>query len=184
MMRITAGTAKGRRLKSPPAGTRPMTERMKESVFSALGDVTGLKVLDLYAGSGSLGLEALSRGSKKATFVEKERDAIVKLEENIKTTGFGRKTEVLWADVPTTISRHADSRMDLIFLDPPYTVAVPGVRSDLEAIVLGGWLSDAGRIVVHRPHKEAKLNPLGLNLQWEREYGQARILVFGHEDED
>ena len=183
-MRITAGTAKGRRLKSPPAGTRPMTERMKESVFSALGDVTGLKVLDLYAGSGSLGLEALSRGAKKATFVEKERDAIVKLEENIKTTGFGRKTEVMWADVPTSINRHADNRMDLIFVDPPYTVAVPGVRSDLEAIVLGGWLSDEGRIVVHRPHKEAKLNPLGLNLVWEREYGQARILVFCHEDED
>ena len=160
-----------------------MTERMKESVFSALGDVTGLKVLDLYAGSGSLALEALSRGAKKATFVEKERDAIVRLEENIKTTGFSRKTEVLWADVPTTISRHADNRMDLIFLDPPYTVAVPGVRSDLEAIVLGGWLSDAGRIVVHRPHKEAKLSPLGLNLQWEREYGQARILVFGHEED-
>lgn len=183
MMRITAGTAKGRRLKSPSAGTRPMTERMKESVFSALGDVSGLKILDLYAGSGSLGLEALSRGSKKATFVEKERDAIVKLEENIKTTGFGRKTEVLWSDVPTTISRRADNRMDLIFLDPPYTVAVPGVRSDLEAIVLGGWLSDAGRIVVHRPHKEAKLSPLGLNLQWEREYGQARILVFCHEED-
>jgi len=184
MMRITAGTAKGRRLKSPTAGTRPMTERMKESVFSALGDVSGLKVLDLYAGSGSLGLEALSRGAKKASFVEKERDAIVKLEENIKTTGFGRKTEVMWADVPTTINRHADSRMDLIFVDPPYTVAVPGVRSDLEAIVLGGWLSDEGRIVVHRPHKEAKLNPLGLNLVWEREYGQARLLIFSHEDED
>jgi 16S rRNA (guanine966-N2)-methyltransferase len=160
-----------------------MTERMKESLFSALGDVSGLKVLDLYAGSGSLGLEALSRGAKKATFVEKERDAIVKLEENIKTTSFTRKSEVLWADVPTTISRHADGRVDLIFLDPPYTVAVPGVRADLEAIVLGGWLSDKGRIVVHRPHKEAKLIPLGLNLVWEREYGQARILVFSHEDD-
>lgn len=184
MMRITAGTAKGRRLKSPTAGTRPMTERMKESLFSALGDVSGMRVLDLYAGSGSLGLEALSRGAKKATFVEKERDAIVKLEENIKTTGFGRKSEVLWADVPTTVSRHADKRMDLIFVDPPYTVAVPGVRSDLEAIVLGGWLADDGKIVVHRPHKEAKLSPLGLNLEWEREYGQARLLMFCHEDED
>lgn len=184
MMRITAGTAKGTRLKSPPAGTRPMTERMKESVFSSLGDLDGLKVLDLYAGSGSLGLEALSRGAKKATFVEKERDAIIKLEENIKNTKFTRKSEVLWADVPTTIGRHADKRVDLIFLDPPYTVAVPGVRSDLESIVMGGWLSDAGRVVVHRPHKEAKLNPLGLKLVWEREYGQARILVFCHEDED
>ena len=184
MMRITAGTAKGRRLKSPPAGTRPMTERMKESVFSALGDVAGLKVLDLYAGSGSLGLEALSRGAKKATFVEKERDAIVKLEENIKNTSFGRKSEVLWADVPTTLSRHADARVDLIFLDPPYTVAVPGVRADLEALVMGGFLSDEGRVVVHRPHKEAKLNPLGLKLVWEREYGQSKILVFSHEDEE
>lgn len=182
MMRVTAGKAKGSRLKSPSMGTRPMTDRVKEAVFSALGDLTGLKVLDLYAGSGALGLEALSRGAKKAIFVEKERDAIVKLEENIKTTQFGRKSEVLWSDVGHTISRHADDRVDLIFLDPPYSVPVAAVRADLESIVMGGFLSDEGRIIVHRPAKESQLKPLGLNLVWEREYGQSRVLVFCHEE--
>lgn len=182
-MRVIAGKAKGRRLKSPNLGTRPMTDRMKESLFSALGELKGQKVLDLYAGSGALGLEALSRGAKDVVFVEKEREAIVKLEENIKTTGFEKRSEVLWADVPTTLSRGTAERVDLIFVDPPYTASVPGVRTDLEAIVTGGWLSDEGRVVVHRPQKESKLKPLGLKLEWEREFGQARLLMFVHEDE-
>lgn len=183
-MRIISGSAKGRRLKSPPMGTRPMTDSMKESVFNALGDLGGMKVLDCYAGSGALGLECLSRGSKQAIFVENARDAIVKLEQNIKATGFENSSEVLWADVKMTLGRPADDRMDLVFLDPPYNMAVTGVRDDLEAIVTGGWLSDEGRVVVHRAIKEAKLRPFGLQLLWEREYGQSRILVFSHEEED
>jgi 16S rRNA (guanine966-N2)-methyltransferase len=142
-----------------------------------------VKVLDLYAGSGALGLEALSRGGTKATFVENARDAIVKLEENIQTTGLKRKSEVVWADVKATLERGSSKRYDLIFVDPPYGVSVPAVRSDLEAIVMGGFLSDDGRVVVHRPQKESQLKPLGLQLVWEREFGQARVLIFCHEDE-
>lgn len=183
-MRVIAGKAKGRRLKSPGLGTRPMTDRMKEAVFSSLGELDGLVVLDLYAGSGSLGLEALSRGAKSARFVESARDAIVKLEENIETTGLGSKAEVTWADVATTLGLGADERVDLVFLDPPYSMPLAGVRTDLEALVMNGFLSDEGRIVVHRPGKEGKLKPLGLQLMWEREYGQSRILVFSHEEED
>nr|MBA2599858.1 RsmD family RNA methyltransferase [Actinomycetota bacterium] len=87
-MRVIAGTAKGHRLKSPTAGTRPMADRMKEALFSALGETDGFRVLDLYAGSGSLGIEALSRGAVSAIFVETARDAIVKLEGNVEATGF------------------------------------------------------------------------------------------------
>ena len=182
-MRVIAGTAKGRRLKAPPMGTRPMTDQMKESLFNTLGDIEGSRVLDLYAGSGSLGLESISRGAKKAFFVENARDAIVKLEQNIEATGFKRKTEIIWADVSATLSRGADKRMDLIFLDPPYNFPVASVRTDLEALVTGGFLADEGRIVVHRPHKEAQLKPFGLKRLWEKEYGQARLLMFTHEDE-
>jgi 16S rRNA (guanine966-N2)-methyltransferase len=182
-MRVIAGSAKGRRLKSPPMGTRPMTDSMKESLFNSLGSLNGDLVLDLYAGSGSLGLEALSRGAKKAFFVENARDAIVKLEQNIDATGFKRKTDVIWEDVTRTLSRGANKRMDLIFLDPPYNMPVASVRADLEAIVMGGFLSDEGRIVVHRPHKEAQLKPLGLQKVWEKDYGQSRLLMFSHEDE-
>ncbi len=161
-----------------------MTDRIKEAIFSSLGDLTGMKVLDLYAGSGALGLEALSRGAKKATFVESARDAIVKLEENIGATGFGRRSEVVWADVRQTLSRQARERRDLIFLDPPYNIPVTTVSADLEAIVMGGFLADDGRIVVHRPTKESKLKPIGLKLDWTRDYGQARVYVFVHEEED
>src|SRR5438093_12685122 len=104
-MRVIAGEAKGSRLKSPPMGTRPMTDRMKEALFSSLGDLKGTKVLDLYAGSGSLGLEALSRGASKAVYVENARDAIVKLEENIATTRLKRRSEGRRADVRTPRER-------------------------------------------------------------------------------
>jgi 16S rRNA (guanine966-N2)-methyltransferase len=183
-MRVIAGSAKGRRLKSPTTGTRPMTDRMKESVFSAIGDVTGISVLDLYAGSGSLGLEALSRGAAHALFVENAREAIVKLNENIEATGLGDRAKVEWAEVGPIINRGAVDRVDLIFIDPPYSTTPDRVLADLEALVMGGFLSDEGQIVLHRPSKERKLKPLGLKLAWEREYGQSAIYIFTHEDED
>ena len=161
-----------------------MTDSMKESLFSALGDLGGMKVLDLYAGSGALGLECLSRGSKQAVFVENAREAVVKLESNIEATGFDGATEILWADVKMTLGRPADDRMDLVFVDPPYNMPLAQVRNDLESVVTQGWLADEGRIVVHRMVKEAQLKPFGLELLWEREYGQSRILVFAHEAEE
>lgn len=183
-MRVIAGEAKGRRLKSPTSGTRPMTDRMRESVFSALGDLNGINVLDLYAGSGSLGLEALSRGAKQAIFVERERDAILKLHENIEATGFDDRADVQWGEVSLTLNRPAPERLDLIFVDPPYSMAVSAVQSDLEALVMGGFLADEGRVVVHRPVKERRLKPLGLELTWERDFGQSHIYVFCHEEEE
>ena len=161
-----------------------MTDRMKESLFSALGDIEGVLVLDLYAGSGSLGLEALSRGSARATFVENAREAIMKLRENIDATGFEDRSEVLWAEVRPTLGRGADERVDLIFLDPPYNMHAEKVLADLEALVTGGFLSDEGRIVLHRPSKENPPQPLGLKLVWEREFGQSQLLVYTHEDDD
>ena len=182
-MRVIAGTAKGRRLKTPVTGTRPMTDRIKESIFNALGELTGLSVLDLYAGSGSLGLEAISRGARGVTFVENSRDAIVKLEENIAATGFESESEVLWADVTHTLGNHAEDRVDIIFLDPPYSMSADEVLSNLESLVMGGWLADDGRIVLHRPTKERRLKPFGLTLVWDREYGQSSIYMFTHEED-
>lgn len=182
-MRVIAGTAKGHRLRSPTSGTRPMADRMKESLFSALGDLEGINVLDLYAGSGSLGLEALSRGAKKAIFVESGRDAILKLEQNIETCDFGDRSEVVWSDVQSALGRPSGERMDLIFVDPPYSVSVEAVQRDLESLVMGGFLTDEGRVVVHRQVKESRLKPLGLALVWERSFGQSNIYVFAHEEE-
>ena len=183
-MRVIAGEAKGRRLKAPTSGTRPMADRMREALFSALGDIRDLQVLDLYAGSGSLGLEALSRGAAHATFVELARDAILKLQQNVDATGLGGRSHVEWGDVSAVLARPCDRRVDLIFVDPPYATPSSAVQRDLEAIVTGGWLADTGRIVVHRPAKEFSLNPLGLTLAWERAYGQSHIYVFAHEPEE
>jgi 16S rRNA (guanine966-N2)-methyltransferase len=183
-MRVIAGVAKGHRLKAPSMGTRPMTDQMKESVFSALGEVSSLRVLDLYAGSGALGLEALSRGAVHAIFVENVRDAILKLEQNIEATGLEDRADVIWAEVRATLSRPADERMDLIFLDPPYNMGLDSVRHDLESIVMGGWLSDEGRVVVHRPLKERSLDAFGLEVMWERDYGQAHLYIFRHEENE
>lgn len=183
-MRVIAGTAKGQRLKSPTTGTRPMMDRMKESVFSALGDFEGLKILDLYAGSGSLGLEALSRGAERAVFVENAREALLKLEQNIESTGMKDRAEVMWIDVKASLQSIPDDRFDMIFVDPPYNMPLASVRADCEALVMQGYLSDEGKIVVHRPAKEANLEPLGLALVWERDFGQSRVYVFGHEEEE
>lgn len=160
-----------------------MTDRMRESVFSALGDLEDLLVLDLYAGSGSLGLEALSRGAKKATFVENARDAIVKLEQNIEVCSFNDRSDVVWSDVASFIGRPADERVGLIFVDAPYSTNISLVQRDLENIVMNGYLADDGRIVVHRQTKDSKLQPLGLALKWERDYGQSHIYIFGHEED-
>ena len=183
-MRVIAGTAKGLRLKAPTTGTRPMMDRMRESVFSALGEIEGIAILDLYAGSGSLGIEALSRGAKKAIFIENAREAILKLEQNLETCDFADRSEVVWADVKATLARLDADRVDLVFLDPPYNANASSVRADLELVVTGGFLSDEGKVVVHRPAKENPLDPLGLKMIWERDYGQSKITVYGHEDED
>jgi 16S rRNA (guanine966-N2)-methyltransferase len=160
-----------------------MTDRMRESIFSALGDLTGTRILDLYAGSGSLGLEALSRGAEICTFVENARDAIVKLEENISACKMEDKAEVIWGEVGMAIGRPAVERVDLIFVDPPYSASPASVLSDLESLVTGGWLSDEGRVVLHRPGNERAPQPFGLQSIWDRKYGQSQVWVFAHEEE-
>jgi 16S rRNA (guanine966-N2)-methyltransferase len=161
-----------------------MTDRMKESLFSALGEISGAVVLDLFAGSGALGLEALSRGAKKATFVESARDAVVKLKENIETTEFDNESEVLWAEVKPILDNHATERKDLIFVDPPYNMPAEKVLGNLEQLVMGGYLSDDGRVVVQRNGKENPLKPFGLQMVWEREFGQSKLFIYTHEDEE
>jgi 16S rRNA (guanine966-N2)-methyltransferase len=183
-MRVIAGKAKGHRLKAPTTGARPMTDRMREAVFSALGNIDGAKVLDLYAGSGSLGLEALSRGAARATFVENSREAIVKLRQNIEATELFDLSEIQWADVRSYLAHPAGEREHLIFVDPPYSLPVADVRTTLESIVMGGFLADDGRVVVHRPGRDSRLSPLGLKLLWERDYGQSHISIFVHEEEE
>ncbi len=125
MMRIITGTAKGKKLVSLEGeATRPTSERIKEAVFSSIQfDVEGRRVLDLFAGSGQMGLEALSRGAERATFIDLSRDAMEIVKQNVKITGFADKCHYLVSDWRNYI-RKASGReqYDLVFVDPPYAM--------------------------------------------------------------
>lgn len=138
-MRVVAGELGGRRLVAPPgAGTRPTSDRVREATFNALesaGAVDGADVLDLFAGSGALGIEALSRGAEHATFVERDRAALVALRANLDALGLGQdRARVVVGDA----SVHAGGRYDLVLLDPPYAFdgwAELLARLDAEVVV-------------------------------------------------
>lgn len=123
-MRVVAGIARGRRLVSPAgASTRPTPDRVREATFNALGSmgaVVDATVLDLFAGSGALGIEALSRGAANATFVDAGRAAVEAVRTNLATCGLGDLAEVVHDDARRFLARQGDRRWDLALLDPPY----------------------------------------------------------------
>ena len=175
-MRVIAGTAKGRRLQGPPGkDTRPMMDRAKEALFSSLGSVVeGAAVLDLYAGSGSLGIEALSRGAASATFVEMGRPALRALRTNLEVVGLGG--EVVASDVTSYLARTGD-RFDLVFVDPPYRLSLALLEQVLAAAA--GVLGNGGVMVVHRRAGEARpKGPDGITLRDDRRYGDTRLWIY------
>ncbi len=146
-MRIIAGTAGGVRLAPVPKGVRPTGDRVREAVFNSLGQFfDGGEVLDLYAGTGALGIEALSRGCERAVFVEKDRAARGTIQENLRRTGFTERAEVVAGEVRRAVERMAGRRFDLIFADPPYRI----LRSEVGGILdrLGELLAPGGRVVI------------------------------------
>lgn len=171
-MRVIAGLAKGRRLLAPRgAGTRPMMDRAREGLFSSLGErVAGARVLDLYAGSGSLGLEALSRGAGGAVFVERSRAALAALRANVAAVGLGG--QVVAGDVEAYLERAAGP-YDLVFVDPPYALPLASVESVLAR--LPGLLVAGGTVVLHRRAGEGLGPPPGLTVIDRRRYGDTEI---------
>ena len=148
-MRIIAGSARGTRLAPVPAGVRPTSDRVREAVFNSLGQFfDGGEVLDLYAGTGALGTEALSRGCEKATFVEKNPRAVRTIQENLARAGFSEDAEVLRGDVAEALERLAgeECKFHLIFADPPYKIPPREIGGVLER--LAALLAPGGRVVV------------------------------------
>jgi pantetheine-phosphate adenylyltransferase/16S rRNA (guanine(966)-N(2))-methyltransferase RsmD len=147
-VRIIAGTARGTRLAPVPRGVRPTSDRVRESVFNALGQFFEGDVLDLYAGTGSLGIEALSRGCDRAAFVEKDRRALATIRENLRRTRLQDRAEVVAGDVGRVLDRMlTDGRQfNLIFADPPYRIAATEVGGVLSR--LGALLAPGGRVVL------------------------------------
>ena len=173
-MRIVAGEHRGRRLQAPAGtATRPTSDRVREALFSILGPVDGLDVLDLYAGSGALGIEALSRGAGSATFVESARPAVAAIRANLAAIASGRAA-VVEGDVPAWLRSSApDAAFDLVFCDPPYDAA-PRVAQTLSEL-LPRVLRPQALIVT----ESAKRSPLALTLPLddERTYGDTRIAL-------
>ncbi len=177
MTRIVAGVAGGRRLSVPPRGARPTTDRVREALFNVLAarlDFDGLRVLDLSAGSGALGLEALSRGAASAVFIESDRRAAEVIAGNIATVGLPGAT-VRRGTVATVLAA-GGAPVDLVFADPPYDVATPEVEAVLAALDRGGWLAPGAVVVVERPVQAAELTwPSGWTARPARRYGDTRI---------
>jgi 16S rRNA (guanine966-N2)-methyltransferase len=161
MTRIIAGAARGRRLAVPDAGTRPTSDRVRESLFSALDSqwradgVTwaDVRVLDLYAGSGALGLEALSRGAHSAVLVEKSRAAARVLAANVDTVGCPG-AEVMVRDVASLAGLPAPAAATLVLADPPYAVPAGSVRDLLVRLADCGWIHPDAVVVVERPARD------------------------------
>jgi 16S rRNA (guanine966-N2)-methyltransferase len=172
-LRVVAGDFKGRRLAAPRGTrTRPTADRVREALFSMLGDVAGASVLDLYAGSGALGIEALSRGADSAVFVERDAQAVAAIERNLAAVGV--EATVVRQDVVRFLAR-ADGAFDLVFCDPPYDSAsrLAGQLADR----LPALIAEHARIVT----ESDKRNPLVLPfpLLVERAYGDTRIAIHG-----
>ena len=172
-MRVIAGSYGGRRLQTPAGlDTRPTSDRVREALFSMLGDVGGARVLDLYAGSGALGIEALSRGAASAVFVERDAQAVAAIERNLAAVGV--EAVVVRQDALRYLAG-ADGPFDLVFCDPPYDSASRLAAPLVER--LPTLTAEDARIVT----ESDKRNPLELPfpLLVEREYGDTRIAIHG-----
>ena len=178
MTRLIAGAAGGRRLAVPPSGVRPTGDRAREGLFNSLGtllDLDGAVVLDLYAGSGALGLEALSRGAAEVVFVESGPRVLPVLRRNVAGIGLpgGR---VVAGSVPTIVAGPPLARFDLVLADPPYATPVPEVIGVLRALTEGDWLAPDAVVVVERSSREdAFVWPTPLVPLRERRYGEAML---------
>jgi 16S rRNA (guanine966-N2)-methyltransferase len=171
-MRVLGGELRGRRLVAPRGWkVRPTPARVREAIFSALGDVTEARVLDLYCGTGALAVEALSRGAAHATLVD--HDTRVAL-GNVEMLGLRERTELISADVPSWLGR-ATGEFDLIFLDPPYRLA-DRVGSEIDPH-LPQHLATGGRVIA----ESAARRPLALTLPAlrERRYGDTVVVFYG-----
>ena len=183
-VRVVAGVARGRRLVVPP-GARPTADRVREAVFSALGDVSGSNVLDLFAGSGAAAIEALSRGASRALLVDRDRAAVAACRANLQSAGFESRGRVQARPVATVLraALPGEAPFDLVFVDPPYAAAPDEVDRVVTALGEPGWLTSGARVVVEGPARGRTVTtPGGWEVGWERRYGDTLVFVLRKQD--
>ena len=179
MTRIIAGSAGGRRVAVPNGqGTRPTSDRVREALFAALqarGLLAGARVLDLYAGSGALGLEAASRGAESVVLVESGKDAVAAIRRNITTLALPG-VSVVASSVERFLRARAPSAVDLVLIDPPYALTQPELGEVLAALVTGAWLAEDAMLLVERGRRSGEPPwPPALTRRDERRYGETTV---------
>lgn len=185
-MRLTGGTDRGRRLKAPRGlRTRPTAAKIREAIFNILGPPPDGAVLDLFAGTGALGMEALSRGASHAVFIERDRNALAALRQNLRELSLSDRSTVIGADVRTGLQRLSasmarDDKFSWVFMDPPYANETDGILGELSE---RGLLTGCAVVIVehdkrHRPPPSVG----GLFLTDHREYGDTELSFYrsGH----
>ena len=177
-MRVIAGAAKGTRLAPVPVGTRPLSDRAREGVFSSLGDcVAGARVLDLYAGTGAIGIEALSRGAQGATFVDSGHAAVAAIHDNLERTRLADRATVVRSDVPRFLAQEP-SVVELVFLDPPHRHSAEQVSTVLSELGRG-WLAPGFTVALTRARRDYTD---GISVHWpvtrRLEYGDTLVILY------
>jgi 16S rRNA (guanine966-N2)-methyltransferase len=168
-VRIIAGSHRGQRIAAPKGrDTRPTSDRVRENAFNLIGPVDGARVLDLYAGSGAMGLEALSRGAERVTFVEREKDACRAINANLDKLGL--QATVLCQDAARAVAQERGT-FDLILCDPPYDV-------DASRLPFARLLAEDGVLVYESSGRNDPPEVPGLAQRTSRKYGSARLTLF------
>ena len=180
MTRIVAGEAGGRRLAVPPGrGTRPTSDRAREALFGTLGtllELPGAEVIDLYAGSGAVGLEALSRGAAHALLVETDGKAVATIRANADALGLGDRAEVVRDRVERVLLTRDPVPADLVFADPPYALADAELAAVLAALADRGWLAPGAVLVVERASRAGAPDwPHAVHAVKSRRYGEGAL---------
>ncbi|MGE5179342.1 MAG: 16S rRNA (guanine(966)-N(2))-methyltransferase RsmD [Bacteroidota bacterium] len=182
LIRIVGGSLRGRRIEVPEQGVRPTSEKTREAIFDLLGPdlVVGARVLDLYAGTGALGIEALSRGAVFADFVEKDSDTARRLARNLAALGLAGGGRVHRADLDRGgLPPAVKGPWRIVFLDPPYAGGA-GARW-LAALAAMEWGPEGGVVVHERGKGSEAAAPAGLELWKERKYGDTTVAIYRRE---
>lgn len=185
-VRVIAGSAKGRRLVAPKGlTTRPPLDQIKEALFNILGDrAVGAGVLDLYAGSGSLGIEALSRGATSAVFADSSLAAVRVIRKNLAKTGFTSQASVICGRALSAVKKLAQegASFNLIFLDPPFKISLIELRRVFEALRAGSLLKEDALIILRLFFKRELSEEPGFSVESTRVYGDSRLVIYKKEE--
>lgn len=173
-MRIIGGELGGQTFQSPDGHkTHPMSEKVRGALFNALGDITGLSVLDAYAGSGALSFEAISRGASEAQLVDNDKRAVTSMRQAAQKLGLSQRLRISQAKIASWCKNNPDKRFDLIFIDPPYDKV-----STANMSLLAGHLKNKGLMVLSYPGRESMPTVNGVVVVDNKSYGDAALAFY------